>query len=84
MYNHRLTIKPILVRMNIFNTQIFYTIYDSICKDNVNMNINYLDRNFNNLYEIGLTDKFITDIELSNFYMEYTKNIYSLYNKILQ
>ena len=84
MYNHRTTVKPLIIRLAAFNEQIFNAIYDCHCKDNANMHYEYLEKNFFRLMNKAIHDKSITPILFTAFCDGYDSNLQKLYNKNIE
>ena len=84
MYNHRTTVKPLTIRLVIFNNQIFNAIYNCHCKDNADMHYNYLEKNFNKLLIRTVNDESITIPLFLSFCDGYDSNLQKLYNKNIE
>lgn len=84
MYNEKATLKPLIIRMKIFNTQIFDMIFENHCKDNADMNYDYLDKNFTYLENMIDKDNSISECQYLIFLEQYNNNLQKLYSKKLE
>ena len=71
MNKHKITeskwIKSMSTRMRVFNTQIFENILEGHCKDNAEMNYNYMEKTFNKLDTDAYYDESISHKEYYDF-----------------
>ena len=84
MYNHRTTVKPLVIRLATFNNQIFNAIYDCHCKNNADMHYKYLEKNFSILMYKAYSDKTICNKIIQDFIKKYNNNLQKLYNKNIE
>lgn len=76
-------VKDLRTRMRVFNGQIFDGIFAKHCKDNAEMNYNYLQKNYDRLESKAYFDESVDNEEFYNFCDTYDLNLDKLKKKEL-
>ena len=76
-------VKDLRTRMKVFNSQIFDSIFAKHCKNNAEMNYNYLQKNYDRLEGKAYFDESVDNEEFYNFCDTYDLNLDKLKKKEL-